>query len=68
MKIVSKCSLRYRGLSHRYSFPQTNGSITIELFEQWAPITTNNIIGYRDGLCRWNILSSCIDDFVINSI
>lgn len=47
---------------------QTNGSITIELFEQWAPITTNNIIEHIEmGLYDGIFFHRVVDDFVIQS-
>ena len=47
---------------------ETNGSITIELFEQWAPITTNNIIEHIEmGLYDGIFFHRVVDDFVIQS-
>jgi len=44
------------------------GNITIELFEQWAPITTNNIIEHIEtGLYDGIFFHRVIDDFVIQS-
>lgn len=47
---------------------ETNGSITIELFEQWAPITTSNIIEHIEmGLYDGIFFHRVVDDFVIQS-
>ena len=44
------------------------GNITIELFEQWAPITTNNIIEHIEiGLYDGIFFHRVVDDFVIQS-
>ena len=47
---------------------ETTGSITIELFEQWAPITTSNIIDHiESGLYDDVFFHRVVDDFVIQS-
>ena len=47
---------------------ETTGSIIIELFEQWAPITTSNIIDHiESGLYDDVFFHRVVDDFVIQS-
>ena len=47
---------------------ETSGIITIELFEQWAPITTSNIIEHiESGLYDGVFFHRVVDDFVIQS-
>ena len=47
---------------------ETTGAITIELFEQWAPITTSNIIDHiESGLYDDVFFHRVVDDFVIQS-
>ena len=47
---------------------ETTGTITIELFEQWAPITTSNIIDHiESGLYDDVFFHRVVDDFVIQS-
>ena len=47
---------------------ETTGNITIELFEQWAPITTNNIIEHiESGLYDGVFFHRVVNDFVIQS-
>lgn len=47
---------------------ETTGSIIIELFEQWAPITTSNIIDHiESGLYDEVFFHRVVDDFVIQS-
>ena len=46
----------------------SSGIITIELFEQWAPITTSNIIEHiESGLYDGVFFHRVVDDFVIQS-
>ena len=48
--------------------PEVQGNITIELFEQWAPITTTNIIEHIEtGLYDGVFFHRVVDDFVIQS-
>ena len=48
--------------------PEVQGNITIELFEQWAPITTTNIIQHIEtGLYDGVFFHRVVDDFVIQS-
>ena len=48
--------------------PEVQGNITIELFEQWAPITTTNIIQHIEtGLYDDVFFHRVVDDFVIQS-
>ena len=48
--------------------PEVQGKITIELFEQWAPITTTNIIQHIEtGLYDDVFFHRVVDDFVIQS-
>ena len=47
---------------------ESSGIITIELFEQWAPITTANIIEHiESGLYDGVFFHRVVDDFVIQS-
>ena len=47
---------------------ESSGIITIELFEQWAPITTSNIIEHiESGLYDGVFFHRVVDDFVIQS-
>ena len=47
---------------------ETSGTITIELFEAWAPITTSNIIQHiESGLYDGVFFHRVVDDFVIQS-
>ena len=47
---------------------ETTGSIVIELFEQWAPITTTNIIEHiESGLYDGVFFHRVVNDFVIQS-
>ncbi len=47
---------------------ETTGSIVIELFEQWAPVTTNNIIEHiESGLYDGVFFHRVVNDFVIQS-
>ena len=47
---------------------EVQGNITIELFEQWAPITTTNIIQHIEtGLYDGVFFHRVVDDFVIQS-
>ncbi len=47
---------------------ETTGSIIIELFEQWAPITTSNIIQHiESGLYDGVFFHRVVNDFVIQS-
>ena len=48
--------------------PEVQGNITIELFEQWAPITTTNIIEHIEtGLYDDVFFHRVVDDFVSQS-
>ena len=61
--ICDRCSY-HTGLTSS----ETTGSITIELFEQWAPITTSNIIDHiESGLYDDVFFHRVVDDFVIQS-
>ena len=47
---------------------ETTGSIVIELFEQWAPVTTSNIIEHiESGLYDGVFFHRVVNDFVIQS-
>ncbi len=47
---------------------EITGSIVIELFEQWAPVTTNNIIQHiESGLYDGVFFHRVVNDFVIQS-
>ena len=47
---------------------ETKGSIVIELFEQWAPVTTSNIIEHiESGLYDGVFFHRVVNDFVIQS-
>ena len=48
--------------------PRVSGVITLELFEQWAPITTSNMIAHvESGLYDGVFFHRVIDDFVTQS-